>query len=114
MYEPLFCSQYQLALYQIASLRKDGHFVGADGNIPEGQGIVLAHLNECHELLGMVRVVDPCLNCHGSCYFSSRKLWTKQRKKMRRNWTKRETHARKMGILMVRPVASLPILVKSL
>jgi len=36
-------------------MRKDGHFVGADGNIPEGQGIVLAHLNECHELLGMLK-----------------------------------------------------------
>ncbi|KAF8637645.1 hypothetical protein AX17_002713 [Amanita inopinata Kibby_2008] len=46
---------YQLALYQIASMRKDGRFVGADGNIPEGQGIVLAHLNECHELLGMLK-----------------------------------------------------------
>src|SRR6266550_9380153 len=104
--------QYQLALYQIASMRKDGHFVGADGNIPEGQGIVLAHLNECHELLGMVRVVDACLSCHGSCCLSSRKLWMKQRKKTRRNWTmRRERRARKKKILMVRPVASLPILV---
>ncbi len=36
-------------------MRKDGKFVGVDGNIPEGQGIVMAHLNECHELLEMVR-----------------------------------------------------------
>lgn len=35
-------------------MRKDGKFVGVDGNIPEGQGIVMAHLNECHELLEMV------------------------------------------------------------
>jgi hypothetical protein len=56
--------QYQLALYQIDSMRKDGKFVGIDGSIPEGQGIVMAHLNECHELLEMVRSptllsVDP-------------------------------------------------------
>jgi hypothetical protein len=36
-------------------MRKDGKFVGVDGSIPEGQGIVMAHLNECHELLEMVR-----------------------------------------------------------
>lgn len=46
---------YQLALYQIDSLRKDGKFVGMDGSIPEGQGIVMAHLNECHELLEMLK-----------------------------------------------------------
>ncbi|TDL23623.1 hypothetical protein BD410DRAFT_786858 [Rickenella mellea] len=46
---------YQLALHQIDSLRKDGKFVGADGSIPEGQGLVMAHLNECHELLEMLK-----------------------------------------------------------
>ncbi|TFY68214.1 hypothetical protein EVJ58_g1145 [Rhodofomes roseus] len=46
---------YQLALYQIDSMRKDGKFVGVDGIIPEGQGIVMAHLNECHELLEMLK-----------------------------------------------------------
>lgn len=46
--------KYQLALHQIDSLRKDGKFVGHDGIVPEGQGIVMAHLNECHELLQMV------------------------------------------------------------
>lgn len=46
--------QYQLALFQIESLRKDGKFIGVDGTIPEGQGIVMAHLNECHELVEMV------------------------------------------------------------
>jgi len=46
---------YQLALYQIDSMRKDGKFVGVDGSIPEGQGIVVAHLNECHELLEMLK-----------------------------------------------------------
>ena len=51
----MFEFQYQLALFQIDSLRKDGKFVGVDGSIPEGQGIVMAHLNECHELLEMVR-----------------------------------------------------------
>ncbi|OAX41236.1 hypothetical protein K503DRAFT_854789 [Rhizopogon vinicolor AM-OR11-026] len=46
---------YQLALHQIDSMRKDGKFVGVGGNIPEGQGIVMAHLNECHELLEMLK-----------------------------------------------------------
>ncbi|TFK74944.1 hypothetical protein BDN72DRAFT_955296 [Pluteus cervinus] len=46
---------YQLALFQIDNLRKDGRFVGADGSIPEGQGVVMAHLNECHELLEMLK-----------------------------------------------------------
>lgn len=46
---------YQLALHQIDSMRKDGRFVGVGGNIPEGQGIVMAHLNECHELLEMLK-----------------------------------------------------------
>jgi len=46
---------YQLALHQIDLLRKDGKFVGVDGSIPEGQGIVMAHLNECHELLEMLK-----------------------------------------------------------
>jgi hypothetical protein len=48
-------SQYQLALFQIDSLRKDGKFVGIDGSIPEGQGIVMAHLSECHELVSMLK-----------------------------------------------------------
>ncbi|KAJ7923529.1 hypothetical protein B0H13DRAFT_2316472 [Mycena leptocephala] len=46
---------YQLALFQIDSMRKDGKFIGSDGSIPEGQGIVMAHLNECHELLEMLK-----------------------------------------------------------
>ncbi|KAF7797505.1 hypothetical protein EIP86_008705 [Pleurotus ostreatoroseus] len=46
---------YQLALHQIDSMRKDGKFVGIDGTIPEGQGILMAHLNECHELLEMLK-----------------------------------------------------------
>lgn len=46
---------YQLALHQIDSMRKDGKFVGVDGSIPEGQGIVMAHLNESHELVEMLK-----------------------------------------------------------
>ncbi|KAF6761564.1 hypothetical protein DFP72DRAFT_879019 [Ephemerocybe angulata] len=46
---------YQLALFQIDSMRKDGRFVGADGSIPEGQGIIMANLNECHELVEMLK-----------------------------------------------------------
>ena len=36
-------------------MRKDGRFIGADGTVPEGQGVIMAHLNECHELVEMVR-----------------------------------------------------------
>ncbi|PFH51942.1 hypothetical protein AMATHDRAFT_74631 [Amanita thiersii Skay4041] len=54
-FDPRDLYPYQLALYQIDNMRQDGRFVGADGTIPEGQAIVLAHLNECHELLGMLR-----------------------------------------------------------
>jgi len=46
---------YQLALHQIESLRKDGKFHSPDGSVPEGQGIVMAHLNECNELLEMLK-----------------------------------------------------------
>lgn len=46
--------KYQLALFQIDSMRKDGKFIGTDGSIPEGQGILTAHLSECHELIEMV------------------------------------------------------------
>ena len=44
-------------MWQIDSMCKDGKFIGTDGTVPEGQGIVMAHLNECHELLEMVRLV---------------------------------------------------------
>jgi len=46
---------YQLALFQIDSLRKDGRFVGSDGSIPEGQGVINANLSECHELVEMLK-----------------------------------------------------------
>ncbi|KAG7093937.1 hypothetical protein E1B28_007571 [Marasmius oreades] len=46
---------YQLALHQIESRRKDGKFMAADGTVPEGQGIIMAHLNECHELIEMLK-----------------------------------------------------------
>ena len=36
---------FQLALYQIDSLRKDGKFEGRDGSIPEGQGASLSSLS---------------------------------------------------------------------
>ena len=54
---PYSGSQYQLALFQIDSMRQDGKFIGVDGTIPEGQGILMAHLNECHELVEMVGFV---------------------------------------------------------
>ena len=52
-----FFYQYQLALFQIDSLRQDGRFIGSDGSIPEGQGIINANLSECHELVEMVKFI---------------------------------------------------------
>lgn len=46
-------------------MRKDGRFVGADGTIPEGQGIIMANLNECHELVGMAS--HPSLTVQSHC-----------------------------------------------
>jgi len=46
---------YQLSLHQVESLRVDGKFHAPDGTIPEGQGVVMAHLNECHELMEMLK-----------------------------------------------------------
>ncbi|KAF9645840.1 hypothetical protein BDM02DRAFT_3189356 [Thelephora ganbajun] len=46
---------HQLAPHQIGSLQVDGKFPGADGTVPEGQGIVTTHLNECHELVEMLK-----------------------------------------------------------
>ena len=88
---------YQLALYQIDQMRKDGKFVGADGSVPEGQGIVMAHLNECHELVEMVRIhiyefvgwnaYDPC---------SSRRIWKSPRRKMTMLRTMKTTNTTRM------------------
>ncbi|KAF8159603.1 hypothetical protein B0H34DRAFT_782295 [Crassisporium funariophilum] len=46
---------YQLALFQIDSMRKEGRFIGVDGSIPEGQGVINANLSECHELVEMLK-----------------------------------------------------------
>ena len=39
-------------------MRENGKFVGDNGTIPEGQGIVIAQLNECHELFMMAMVLS--------------------------------------------------------
>ncbi|GAA5926832.1 Cub1p [Sporobolomyces koalae] len=49
---------FQLALYQIDSLRKDGKFEGRDGSIPEGQAILNALLSEAHEIIEMMLLED--------------------------------------------------------
>ncbi|GAA6006772.1 uncharacterized protein JCM10292_005445, partial [Rhodotorula paludigena] len=46
---------FQLALYQIDSLRKDGKFEGRDGSVPEGQAILCALLSEAHEIISMMQ-----------------------------------------------------------
>lgn len=80
----LFALQYQLALFQIDSMRKDGRFVGVDGTIPEGQGIVMAHLNECHELLEMVSFVQNSTP-YAHLVISSRSQWEMRKMMMTRN-----------------------------
>ncbi|CAG8573246.1 6780_t:CDS:1, partial [Racocetra fulgida] len=42
---------YQMKLASIDNLRKDGKFLDTDGSIPEGQGVVMALLNECYDIL---------------------------------------------------------------
>ncbi|CAG8451163.1 813_t:CDS:2 [Cetraspora pellucida] len=42
---------YQMKLASIDNLRTDGKFLDTDGSIPEGQGIVMALLNECYDIL---------------------------------------------------------------
>lgn len=66
-------------------MRKDGRFIGMDGSIPEGQGIINANLSECHELVEMVcQAIYPGITrCWVSDYFfnSWKSLWTKGRRK---------------------------------
>ena len=52
---------FQLALYQIDSLRKDGKFEGRDGSVPEGQAILNALLSEAHESESPT-FVRPCMD----------------------------------------------------
>ncbi|GAA5889449.1 hypothetical protein JCM6882_007033, partial [Rhodosporidiobolus microsporus] len=49
---------FQLALYQIDSLRKDGKFEGRDGSIPEGQAILNALLSEAHEMISYLQEME--------------------------------------------------------
>ncbi|CAG8451368.1 6707_t:CDS:2 [Ambispora leptoticha] len=42
---------YQMKLASIDNLRVDGKFLDEDGGVPEGQGIVMALLNECYDIL---------------------------------------------------------------
>src|SRR5205823_10210502 len=42
---------YQMKLASIDNLRVDGKFLDEDGSIPEGQGIIMALLNECYDIL---------------------------------------------------------------
>ncbi|PVU91571.1 hypothetical protein BB559_004068 [Furculomyces boomerangus] len=42
---------YQMKLFSIDSLRVDGKFLDDDGNIPEGQGIIMSLLSECYDLM---------------------------------------------------------------
>ena len=76
-------------------MRKDGKFVGIDGTVPEGQGILMAHLNECHELLEMVRYRcdQPKFALADFVFASLSNEWTKVKTKMKIMKTK-TTHSR--------------------
>ena len=39
-------------------MRENGKFVGDNGTIPEGQGVVMAQWDECHELFVMAMVLS--------------------------------------------------------
>lgn len=39
-------------------MRQDGKFLSEDGSVPEGQAILIAQLNEAHELLEMLKNND--------------------------------------------------------
>ncbi|KAI9228300.1 MAG: hypothetical protein DHS80DRAFT_15802 [Piptocephalis tieghemiana] len=42
---------YQIKLSQIDNQRQDGAFLDEEGNVPEGQGVVMSLLNECYDIL---------------------------------------------------------------
>ncbi|PVV03220.1 hypothetical protein BB560_002307 [Smittium megazygosporum] len=42
---------YQMKLHSIDSLRVDGKFLDNEGQVPEGQGIIMSLLNECYDIL---------------------------------------------------------------
>ncbi|PVU96553.1 hypothetical protein BB561_001112 [Smittium simulii] len=42
---------YQMKLFSIDSLRVDGRFLDVDGQVPEGQGIIMSLLNECYDIM---------------------------------------------------------------
>ncbi|KAJ3031701.1 UNVERIFIED_CONTAM: hypothetical protein HDU68_001218 [Siphonaria sp. JEL0065] len=43
-------TMYQVKLAALDNQRKDGKFIGEDGSIPEGQGILHDLLDECYNL----------------------------------------------------------------
>ncbi|KAI8071275.1 hypothetical protein BC940DRAFT_294039 [Gongronella butleri] len=50
---------YQLKLASIDNMRKNGIFYDEDGNIPEGQAMCVALLNECYDMLhDLIATVD--------------------------------------------------------
>ncbi|KAL1924235.1 uncharacterized protein VTP21DRAFT_7270 [Calcarisporiella thermophila] len=46
---------YQMKLASIDNMRTDGKFLDPDGNVPEGQAICMALLNECYDTLYELR-----------------------------------------------------------
>jgi hypothetical protein len=42
---------YQMKLASIDNMRQNGTFYDEDGMIPEGQGVCVAILNECYDIL---------------------------------------------------------------
>jgi len=46
---------YQMKLASLDNMRVEGKYLDPDGNIPEGQGIVMSLLNECYDILYELR-----------------------------------------------------------
>lgn len=53
--EPEELIPYQMKLNSIHLLQKEGKFYDQEGSIPEGQGLLVHILEECHELLETLR-----------------------------------------------------------
>lgn len=47
----IFLCRYQMKLASIDNMRVNGTFCDEEGNIPEGQAICVALLNECYDIL---------------------------------------------------------------
>jgi hypothetical protein len=46
---------YQIKLSSIVKLQKDGKYEDSDGSVPEGQAIIFEKIEQCHNLMEMLK-----------------------------------------------------------